>query len=111
MIAHRAMESVTLDKKTMHQKDEIMPRYAELIYNGFWFSKARFKLQKIVDLKRNQVRGSIKLKLFKGNITIVSRNSKNKAYSIKKVSFEENRSFKKSKVEKFILGAARKLRS
>ena len=111
MIAHRAMESVTLDKKTMHQKDEIMPRYAELIYNGFWFSKARFKLQKIVDLKRNQVRGSIKLKLFKGNITIVSRNSKNKAYSIKKVSFEENKSFKKSKVEKFILGAARKLRS
>ena len=111
MVAHRAMESVTLDKKTMHQKDEIMPRYAELIYNGFWFSKARFKLQKIVDLKRNQVRGSVKLKLFKGNITIVSRNSKNKAYSIKKVSFEENRSFKKSKVEKFILGAARKLRS
>ena len=111
MVAHRAMESVTLDKKTMHQKDEIMPRYAELIYNGFWFSKARFKLQKIVDLKRSQVRGSIKLKLFKGNITIVSRNSKNKAYSIKKVSFEENRSFKKSKVEKFILGAARKLRS
>ena len=111
MIAHRAMESVTLDKKTMHQKDEIMPKYAELIYNGFWFSKARFKLQKIVDLKRNKVSGSIKLKLFKGNITIVSRNSKNKAYSIKKVSFEENKSFKKSKVEKFILGAARKLRS
>ncbi len=111
MVAHRAMESVTLDKKTMHQKDEVMPKYAELIYNGFWFSKARFKLQKIVDLKRNQVSGSIKLKLFKGNITIVSRNSKNKAYSIKKVSFEENKSFKKSKVEKFILGAARKLRS
>ena len=111
MVAHRAMESVTLDKKTMHQKDEVMPKYAELIYNGFWFSKARFKLQKIVDLKRYQVNGSIKLKLFKGNITIVSRNSKNKAYSIKKVSFEENKSFKKSKVEKFILGAARKLRS
>ena len=111
VVAHRAMESVTLDKKTMHKKDEIMPKYAELIYNGFWFSKARFKLQKIVDLKRNQVSGSIKLRLYKGNITIVSRNSKNKAYSIKKVSFEENKSFKKSKVEKFILGAARKLRS
>ena len=64
MVAHRAMESVTLDKKTMHQKDEVMPKYAELIYNGFWFSKARFKLQKIVDVKRNQVSGSIKLKLF-----------------------------------------------
>ncbi len=111
VVAHRAMESVTLDKKTMHKKDEIMPKYAELIYNGFWFSKARFKLQKIVDLKRNQVSGSIKLRLYKGNITIVSRNSKNKAYSIKKVSFEENKSFKKSKVEKFILGAARKLKS
>ncbi len=111
VVAHRAMESVTLDKKTMHKKDEIMPKYAELIYNGFWFSKARFKLQKIVDLKRNQVSGSIKLRLYKGNITIISRNSKNKAYSIKKVSFEENKSFKKSKVEKFILGAARKLRS
>ena len=59
VVAHRAMESVTLDKKTMHKKDEIMPKYAELIYNGFWFSKARFKLQKIVDLKRNQVSGSI----------------------------------------------------
>ena len=109
--AHRAIESVTLDKETMHKKDEIMPRYAELIYNGYWFSKERFKLQKIVDLKRNQVSGSIKLRLYKGNITIVSRNSKNKAYSIEKVSFEENKSFKKSKVEKFILGAARKLRS
>ena len=111
MIAHRAMESVTLDKETMHKKDEIMPKYAELIYNGFWFSKARYKLQKIVDLKKNQVNGSVKLKLYKGNITIVSRQSKSKAYSVKKVSFEENKSFKKSKVEKFISGAARKLRA
>ena len=61
--------------------------------------------------KKDQVGGSIRLKLFKGNVTIVSRNSMNKAYSIKKVSFEENKSFKKSKVEKFISGAARKLRS
>ena len=81
------MESVTLDKETMHQKDEIMPKYAELIYNGFWYSKARFKLQKIVDLKKNQVNGKVKLKLYKGNITILSRQSKSNAYSIKKVSF------------------------
>ena len=101
---------VTLDKKTMHDKDEIMPKYAELIYNGFWFSKSRIKLQKKVDLKRNQVNGNIKLKLYKGNVTILSRQSKSKAYSIDKVSFEENKSFKKSKVERFILGAARKLR-
>ena len=110
MIAHRAMESVSLDKETMHKKDEIMPKYAELIYNGFWYSKARFKLQKIVDLKRNQINGLVKLKLYKGNVTIISRQSKNKAYSIKKVSFEENKSFKKLKVEKFISDAARKLR-
>ena len=102
MIAHRAIESVTLDKETMHKKDEVMPKYAELIYNGFWYSKARFKLQKIVDLKKNQVNGLVKLKLYKGNVTIVSRQSKSKAYSIKKVSFEENKSFKKSKVERFI---------
>ena len=110
MIAHRAIESVTLDKKTMHQKDMVMPKYAELIYNGFWFSKARFKLQKIVDLKKNKVNGKVKLKLYKGNVTILSRHSKSNAYSIKKVSFEENKSFKRSKVEKFIAGASRKLR-
>ncbi len=109
MIAHRAIESVTLDKETMHKKDEVMPKYAELIYNGFWYSKARFKLQKIVDLKKNQVNGLVKLKLYKGNVTIVSRQSKSKAYSVKKVSFEENKSFKKSKVERFINLQAKKL--
>ena len=111
MIAHRAIESVTLDKQTMHKKDEVMPKYAELIYNGFWYSKARFKLQKIVDTKKNQVNGLVKLKLYKGNVTILSRQSRSKAYSVKKVSFEENKTFKKSKVERFILGAARKLRA
>ena len=100
--AHRAIESVTLDKKTMHKKDKIMPKYAELIYNGYWYSKARFKLQKIVDLKRSKVNGSVKLKLYKGNITIVSRQTKSNAYSMKKVSFEENKTFNKSNIEKFI---------
>ena len=102
MVAHRAMESVTLNKETMHKKDNIMPKYAELIYNGYWYSKARFKLQKIIDLKRNKVNGSVKLKLYKGNITIVSRQTKSNAYSIKKVSFEENKAFNKSNVERFI---------
>ena len=100
--AHRAIESVTLDKETMHRKDEIMPKYAELIYNGYWYSKARFKLQKIVDQKRNKVNGSVKLKLYKGNITIISRQTKSNAYSMKKVSFEENKTFNKTNVEKFI---------
>jgi len=102
MTAHRAIESVTLDKETMHKKDAVMPKYAELIYNGYWYSKARFKLQKIVDIKRNKVNGSVKLKLYKGNITIISRQTKSIAYSMKKVSFEENKTFNKSYVEKFI---------
>ena len=102
MLAHRAIESVTLDKKTMHKKDEVMPRYAELIYNGYWFSKERFKIQKIVDLKKNKVHGSIKLKLYKGNVTILSRETKSTAYSMEKVSFEENKTFNKSNVERFI---------
>jgi len=110
MTAHRAIESVTLDKETMHKKDEIMPKYAELIYNGYWYSKARFKLQKIVDLKRNKVNGSVKLKLYKGNITIVSRQTKSNAYSMKKVSFEENKTFNKSNVERFINFHKKRLR-
>ena len=110
MTAHRAIESVTLDKETMHKKDDIMPRYAKLIYNGYWYSKARFKLQKIVDLKRNRVNGSVKLKLYKGNITIVSRQTKSSAYSIKKVSFEENKTFNRLNVERFIKMHKKKLR-
>ena len=101
-VAHRAIESVTLDKKTVHAKERIMPEYAELVYNGYWFSKKRLKLQKLVDKKRNQVTGDVVLSLYKGNITILSRRTKNNAYSMKKVSFEENKSFNKSKVEKFI---------
>ena len=109
--AHRAIESVTLDKATMHKKDRIMSRYAELIYNGYWYSKERFKLQKIVDLKRSKVDGAVKLKLYKGNITIQSRVTNSSAYSMKKVSFEENKSFNKSNVERFINFHKKKLRS
>ena len=108
--AHRAIESVTLDKETMHKKDSIMSRYAELIYNGYWYSKERFNLQKIVDLKRNKVNGSVKLKLYKGNITIESRVTKSIAYSMKKVSFEENKTFNKSNVERFISFHKKKIR-
>ena len=110
MIAHRAIESVSLDKSTMHLKENIMSRDAELIYNGYWYSKERFKLQKIVDLKRNKVNGYVKLKLYKGNTTIVSRNTRSKAYSQKNVSFEENKSFNKKNVERFINFHKKKLR-
>ena len=109
--AHRAIESVTLDKETMHKKDNIMSRYAELIYNGYWYSKERLKLQKIIDYKKNKVNGSVKLKLYKGNITIQSRVTKSVAYSMKKVSFEENKSFNKSNVERFINFHKKKLRN
>ena len=101
-VAHRAIESVTLNKDIVHAKERIMPEYAELVYNGYWFSKKRINLQKIVDKNRNQVSGDVVLSLYKGNVTILSRRTKNKAYSMKKVSFEENKSFKKSKVERFI---------
>ena len=100
--AHRAIESVTLDKETAHEKERVMPEYAELVYNGYWFSKKRIKLQKIIDKNKSKVSGDIVLGLYKGNITILSRRTKNKAYSMKKVSFEENKTFNKKKVESFI---------
>jgi len=108
--AHRAIESITLDKETMHKKDELMPRYAELIYNGYWFSKEREKLQKIIDRKRNKVNGTIKIALYKGNLTLVSRVTRSKAYSMKKVSFEENKTFSKKNVENFIKKHSKMLR-
>ena len=107
--AHRAIESVTIDKKTAHEKERVMPEYAELVYNGYWFSKKRFKLQKIIDKKRSHVSGDIILSLYKGTITILSRRTKNKAYSMKKVSFEENKTFNKKKVENFIKFHAKQL--
>ena len=100
--AHRAIESVTIDKETAHIKERAMPKYAELVYNGYWFSKKRLKLQKLIDKKRGQVSGDIILSLYKGNITVLSRRTKNKAYSMKKVSFEENKTFNKRKVVNFI---------
>ena len=111
MQAHKAIESVTLDKETMHKKDSIVSRYSELIYNGYWYSKERFKLQKIIDTKKNRVNGSVKLKLYKGNIIVQSRITKSAAYSMKKVSFEENKSFNKSNVERFINFHKKKLRN
>ena len=108
--AHRAMESVTLDKKTMHEKERIMPLYAELVYNGYWFSKKRLNLQKIVDKNKNKVNGTVSLKIYKGNVTIMSRKTSSNAYSMKKVSFEENKTFNKSNVERFINYQKKKLR-
>ena len=110
MFAHRAIESITLDKKTMHLKDKIMPRYAELIYNGFWFSKERLSLQKIVDQKKIKVQGEVTIKLYKGSISVIGRKSNKSIYSIKKSSFESGKIFSKKYIENFIKTAAKKLR-
>ena len=110
LFAHRAIESLTLDKETAHKKDAVMSRFAELIYNGFWYSNERLRLQKIIDQKRSQVQGTVKLKIYKGNVSIVSRISSKSIYSMKNVSFEENKTFNKKRVENFIKKNARLLR-
>ena len=110
MIAHRAIESIILDKKTMHLKDQIMPKYAELIYNGFWFSKERLSLQKTIDQKRTRVQGEVTIKLYKGSTSVIGRKSNKSIYSVKKSSFESGKIFSKKYVENFIKIAAKKLR-
>lgn len=110
LFAHRAIESLTLDKETAHKKDAVMSKFAELIYNGFWYSNERLRLQKIIDQKRSQVQGTVKLKIYKGNVSIVSRISNKSIYSMKNVSFEENKTFNKKRVENFIKKNARLLR-
>tara|TARA_B100001179_G_scaffold229297_1_gene214770 strand:+ start:337 stop:1512 length:1176 start_codon:yes stop_codon:yes gene_type:complete len=102
LFAHKAIESITLNKEQMHLKDEIMPRYAELIYNGFWFSKERKKFQKIIDNTQKRVEGTIKLKLYKGNIMILERKSSKSLYSKNLASFEVNKNFDSKKAENFI---------
>ncbi len=88
--AHRAMESITLDRGAAHLKDEIMPRYAELIYNGFWFSPEREMLQAMIDKSQEHVEGTVRLKLYKGNCIVVGRKSPKSLYSLAHVTFEED---------------------
>ena len=88
--AHRAIEELTLDSGSMHLKEELMPKYANLIYNGLWFSPEREMLQKAIDLSQEYVSGEITLKLFKGNILIINRNSHNSLYDTDLVSFEDS---------------------
>ena len=100
--AHRAIESITLDRETAHKKDSIVSEYADLIYNGFWFSKKRQQLQEIVDTNRNNVNGEVRLKLFKGNVIVMGRRSKNSLYDLSKVSFENNEIKDQKFAEEFI---------
>jgi argininosuccinate synthase len=91
MQAHRAIESITLDRGAAHLKDDIMPRYAELIYNGFWFAPEREMLQALIDKSQEDVEGSVRLKLYKGNVIVTGRKSKKSLYSDALVTFEDDR--------------------
>jgi argininosuccinate synthase len=90
LAAHRGIESITLDREAAHLKDSLMPRYAELIYNGFWFSPERRMLQALIDESQKSVTGRVRLKLYKGNATVIGRESPNSLYSMKVVTFEED---------------------
>ncbi len=90
LVAHRGIESITLDREAAHLKDSLMPRYAELIYNGFWFSPERRMMQALIDESQQSVSGRVRLKLYKGNVTVIGRESPNSLYSMKVVTFEDD---------------------
>lgn len=100
--AHRGIEQITLDRGAMHLKDEIMPRYAELIYNGLWFSPEREMLQALIDKSQEKVCGVVRLKLYKGNVSVVGRKSKFSLYSMEHVTFEEDTVYDQRDAEGFI---------
>ena len=110
LAAHRAMESITLDRGAAHLKDELMPRYAELIYNGFWFSPEREMLQALIDQSQEHVTGSVRLKLYKGGIHTVGRSSAESLYSLEHVTFEEDAVYDQRDAEGFIKLNALRLR-
>ncbi|MBO45052.1 MAG: argininosuccinate synthase [Rhodospirillaceae bacterium] len=110
LAAHRAMESITLDRGAMHLKDELMPRYAELIYNGFWFAPEREMLQAAIDRSQEHVSGSVRLKLYKGNVITLGRESPNSLYSEAHVTFEEDSVYNQRDAEGFIKLNALRLR-
>jgi len=89
-LAHRGIEQITLDRGAAHLKDKLMPEYAELIYNGFWFSPEREMLQAAIDHSQQHVSGTVRLKLYKGGVYIVGRKSPNSLYSEKIVTFEDD---------------------
>jgi len=109
-VAHRAMESITLDRGAAHQKDELMPRYAELIYNGFWWTPERLMLQAAIDASQDSVSGDVKLKLYKGGVRTVGRSSPYSLYSKKLVGFDEAGGYNQADAEGFIKLNALRLR-
>jgi argininosuccinate synthase len=110
LMAHRAIESLTLDRGAMHLKDELMPRYAALIYNGFWFSPERRALQALIDETQTRVSGTVRLKLYKGLASVVGRKSPNSLYRLDYVTFEADQVYSQKDAEGFIKLNALRLR-
>ena len=108
--AHRGIESITLDRGAAHLKDEIVPRYAELIYNGFWYSPERLMLQALIDKSQENVTGTVRLKLYKGAARVVGRKSPNSLYSLAHVTFEADQVYDQRDAEGFIKLNALRLR-
>jgi len=108
--ARRAMESLTLDRGAAHQKDELMPRYAEMVYNGFWFAPEREMLQAAIDKANERVTGTVRMKLYKGNVIITGRKSPNSLYDVDVVTFEEDTVYDQRDAEGFIRLNALRLR-
>ncbi len=100
--AHRAIESITLDREEAHLKDELMPKYAKLIYNGFWFSPERKMLQTAIDTTQIDVEGKVRLKLYKGNVIVVGRESEKSLFSEEHSTFEEDEVYNQKDAEGFI---------
>ena len=110
--AHRAIESITLDRGAAHLKDDLMPKYAELIYNGFWFSPDREMIQALVDKSQEKVTGEVRLTLYKGNVMIAGRQSPYSLYSDQLVTFEDDRgAYDQKDAEGFIRLNALRLRT
>jgi argininosuccinate synthase len=102
LVAHRGIEQITLDGGAAHLKDELMPRYAELIYNGFWFSPERKMLQAAIDASQDMVTGAVRLKLYKGSATVIGRTSPRSLYSLDHVTFEDDVVYDQSDADGFI---------
>jgi len=108
--AHRGIESITLDREAMHLKDELMPRYAKMVYNGFWFAPERRMLQALIDTSQERVNGTVRLKLYKGSCAVVGRKSPDSLYSLEHVTFEEDSVYDQRDAEGFIKLNALRLR-
>ena len=100
--AHRAIESITLDREAAHLKDEMMPRYAKLIYNGFWFTPEREMLQAAIDKTQEFVNGTVRLKLYKGSVMVVGRSSEDSLFNPEYSTFEEDEVYNQKDAEGFI---------